>query len=73
MSISHESLYIVSQKELDRTRRNAERKFAFVYILFMYLINLNTFSLDLVPKSALGFCTRGHRCEYLLDLIYLTL
>jgi hypothetical protein len=45
-----------------------------IYIyLFIYLVNLHTFPLDLIPKSGLAFCTRGHLCEYLLDLIYLML
>jgi len=73
MSIIHESPCIVSQQQLDGTKRNVERKYAYVQILFMYLINIHNFSLDLIPKSALAFCTRGHICEYLLDLIYLKL
>jgi hypothetical protein len=73
MSISRESPCIVFQQKIDRTKRNAERKYACVHILFMYLINHHTFSFDLVPKSVLAFCARGHFCEYLLDLIYLML
>jgi hypothetical protein len=55
MSISRESPCIVFQQKIDRTERNAERKYACVHILFMYPINLHNFSFDLVPKSALVF------------------